>query len=149
MMKKYNNHKESFNQITIKRMKTLRFNGVALLAVLMSVSFSACGGDGDDNGGNNYKSLIVGKWKLVEPYSLTTNVEYKRDGTFSYTSIEDPTLEVHGVYKIEGDVLSEMFSKENDWERSKINTLNNTTLILQGIKDNGELKKNIYTWQRE
>ena len=130
-------------------MKTLRFIGVALLTVLMSVSFSACGGD-DDNGGNNYKSLIVGKWKLVEQYSLVaTHVEYKSDGTFSYTSIDDPTYEQHGVYKIEGDVLSEMFSDENDWERSKINTLNNTTLVLQGIKDNGELKKTIYTWQRE
>lgn len=131
-------------------MKTLRFIGVALLAVLMSVSFSACGGDDDDNGGNNYKSLIVGKWKLVGQYTLlATHVEYKSDGTFSYTSIDDPTYEQHGVYKIEGDVLSEMFSDENDWERSKINTLNNTTLILQGIKDNGELKKTIYTWQRE
>lgn len=130
-------------------MKTLRFIGVALLAVLMSVSFSACGGD-DDNGGNNYKSLIVGKWRAVGQYTkLATHVEYKSDGTFSYTSIDDPTYEQHGVYKIEGDVLSEMFSDENDWERSKINTLNNTTLILQGIKDNGELKKTIYTWQRE
>ncbi len=131
-------------------MKTLRFIGVALLAVLMSVGFSACGGD-DDNGGNNYKSLIVGKWRAVGQYTkLATHVEYKSDGTFVYSSINDPTYdEDYGVYKIEGDVLYEMFNGENDWERSKINTLNNTTLILQGIRDNGELKKTIYTWQRE
>ena len=30
-------------------MKTLRFIGVALLTVLMSVSFSACGGSDDDD----------------------------------------------------------------------------------------------------
>ena len=43
-------------------MKTLRFVGVALLAVLMSVGFSACGGDDDDvdNGGSS--ASIEGTW---------------------------------------------------------------------------------------
>lgn len=43
-------------------MKTLRFIGVALLTVLMSVGFSACGGDDDDvdNGGSS--ASIEGTW---------------------------------------------------------------------------------------
>ena len=46
-------------------MKTLRFIGVALLTVLMSVSFSACGGsDDDDNGGGGISASIEGKWYL-------------------------------------------------------------------------------------
>ena len=45
-------------------MKTLRFFGVALLTVLMSVSFSACGGDDDDNGGGGISASIEGKWYL-------------------------------------------------------------------------------------
>ena len=45
-------------------MKTLRFIGVALLTVLMSVSFSACGGDDDDNGGGSSTTTIEGTWYL-------------------------------------------------------------------------------------
>ena len=43
-------------------MKRLRFVGVALLTVLMSVGFSACGGDDDDvdNGGSS--ASIEGTW---------------------------------------------------------------------------------------
>ena len=42
-------------------MKTLRFIGIALLTVLMSVSFSACGGsDDDDNGGGSSTTTIEG-----------------------------------------------------------------------------------------
>lgn len=45
-------------------MKTLRFVGVALLTVLMSVGFSACGGDDDDvdNGGGSSSASIEGTW---------------------------------------------------------------------------------------
>ena len=48
-----------------KFMKALRFIGIALLTVLMSVSFSACGGsDDDDNngGGNETPTSIEGTW---------------------------------------------------------------------------------------
>jgi hypothetical protein len=46
-------------------MKTFRFIGIALLTVLMSVSFSACGGSDDDvdNGGGSPAS-IEGTWHL-------------------------------------------------------------------------------------
>ena len=47
-------------------MKTIRFFGVALLSVLMSVGFSACSSSSDDdsNGGDTSVS-IEGKWKMV------------------------------------------------------------------------------------
>ncbi len=45
-------------------MKTISFFGVALLTVLMSVSFSACGGDDDDNGGGGISASSEGKWYL-------------------------------------------------------------------------------------
>ena len=88
MMKKYNNHKESFNQITIKRMKTLRFIGVALLAVLMSVSFSACGGDDDDNSSNP----LVGTWVgLAGESGWTSNhkIIFNSNGTGSWNQWSD------------------------------------------------------------
>ena len=42
-------------------MKTIRFIGVALLTVLLSVSFTACGGDDKDEPGGNSNPL-VGTW---------------------------------------------------------------------------------------
>lgn len=46
-------------------MKTIRLFGVALLTVLMSVSFSACGdSDDDDNGGGSSSASIEGIWYL-------------------------------------------------------------------------------------
>lgn len=41
-------------------MKKLRFIGVALLTVLMSVNFSACGGDDDEASGSG--NPLVGTW---------------------------------------------------------------------------------------
>ena len=127
-------------------MKTLRLIGVALLTVLLSVSLTACGGDDDDDvpgggGGNNYKTLIIGKWKVVGESSWrATHVEFKSDGTFSYTSTEDPSYEEHGSYKIEGDVLYELFSDEEDWDMNKIVLLDKTSLTLS----NSSGKKQYY-----
>ena len=60
-------------------MKTLRFIGIALLTVLMSVSFSACGGsDDDDNGGGSSKS-IDGTWYMK---SMKGFYYYPANGTF-------------------------------------------------------------------
>lgn len=115
-------------------MKTLRLIGIALLTVLLSVSFTACGGDDKDEpsgGGGDNKSLIIGKWKVVgESTWHATNVEYKSDGSFSYTSTEDPKYEEHGSYKIEGNLLYELFSDEEDWDMKKIVVLDKTTLTL-------------------
>ena len=44
-------------------MKTLRLWGMALIAVLVSASFSGCGSD-DDNGGGDTSASIEGKWYL-------------------------------------------------------------------------------------
>ena len=133
-------------------MRSLRLIGMALITVLLSVSFSACcsSDDENDNGGNNYKSLIIGKWKVSgESSMVATHVEYKKDGTFWNTSTEEPTYEQYGVYKIDGDILYKMFSDEDDWEMYKITLLNSMSLIIQKIRDNGEISSSKKTFQRE
>ena len=46
-------------------MKTLRFIGIALLTVLMSVAISSCSkSDDDNNGGGDTSASIEGKWYL-------------------------------------------------------------------------------------
>ncbi len=92
------------------------------------------------NANSDYSSLIKGKWELT--YSgkygspVHTNVEFKDDGTFSYTSSKEgeANYEEHGEYRVDGDILYEHFSDEEDWSRSKILLLNNMSLSLQDLK---------------
>ena len=137
-------------------MKVIRLLGTILFSVLLSVGLSSCSKSSDDekdDGGNNYKSLIIGKWKLKNDdnyyTTIATHVEFKKDGTFSWTSTKEPYYEEHGVYKIDGDILYWLMSDEDDWGMSKIILLNSISLIYKEIKDNGELSKTAYSFQKE
>ena len=74
-------------------MKTLRFLGMALIAVLVSVGFSGCGGsDDDDNGsGGSSASTIEGTWYLK---SLKGYYYYVADGKVEpHNSSKNPDVE--------------------------------------------------------
>ena len=49
-------------------MKTLRFIGMAIIAVVISVNFVACSSDDDDE--NESNSPLVGTWVNIENLSL-------------------------------------------------------------------------------
>lgn len=53
-------------------MKTLRFIGMAIIAVIMSVNFVACSSDDNDENENN--SPLVGTWVNIENKN---SMEYK------------------------------------------------------------------------
>lgn len=87
---------------------------------------------------SDYKSLLIGKWELIERNGYEhTHVEFKEDGTFSYTSIDRTYYEEHGIFKVEGDILYEWFSDENEWSPSKIVSVDNENLSLQELLDDG------------
>lgn len=116
-------------------MKTLRFFGMALLMVLCAVNFAACS---DDENYTELKITIVGSWRLTTNTGfIHTNVTFTENGKCSYTSTEDTGYEEHGDYKIIDDILYQMASDENDWEMSKILLLNEETLTLQDLEDDG------------
>ena len=99
-------------------MKTLRLFGVALLTVLMSVSFSACGGDDDvDNGGSS--ASIEGKWYLKSEkwFSDAARTKVTMEKTYG-----DYANERIWVIKKNGDSIS---LTENGKERSIIKIGNN------------------------
>lgn len=48
-------------------MKTLRFIGMAIIAVIMSVNFVACSSDDDDE--NESNSPLVGTWMMTKSIS--------------------------------------------------------------------------------
>ena len=117
--------------------------------VLVCTGLLSCSSDNDDKveEGNNYKSLIIGKWELSNRTSKHTHLEFKSNGTFSYTSSKEADYEQHGEFKIDGDILYQHFSRENDWEMSKILLLNSMTLTMQNF-DGANLKASPYTYSR-
>ena len=45
--------------------------------------------------------LIVGRWKLITNNGqIATHVTYNSDGTFRYTSVDEPDYEEQGSYKV-------------------------------------------------
>lgn len=73
-------------------MKTIRLFGIALITVLMGVSFSACGGsDDDDNGGGGNTSVsIEGLWY------------YKNAVWYRWDSANNKPGEIKETYNYEG-----------------------------------------------
>ena len=96
-------------------MKTIRFIGVALLTVLMSVSFSACGGsdDEEDNGGGE-QTTIEGTWYLkAEVWYAWKNGQPDMQNITSQNSYEDYDTERVWVIKKDGDNLSLIENRRN------------------------------------
>ena len=60
-------------------MKNIRLVGMALLALFMSVSFSACGGsdDDDNNGGGGSSASIEGTW--IEKRNISYEWDYSKN----------------------------------------------------------------------
>ena len=67
-------------------MKNIRLVGMALLALFMSVSFSACGGsdDDDNNGGGGSSASIEGTWYLKSEKWFTDESRTKVSSETTY-----------------------------------------------------------------
>lgn len=123
-------------------MKTLKFLRMTLFMVLM-VTVSSCSKDED-------KASIVGTWKYSsEVPFVATHVTYDENGKFEYFSTEEDDYSEYGEYKVENNILMEKFSDEDEWYKSKIVELTETTLTLQEIDDDGAPSEDIYTLTRE
>lgn len=123
-------------------MKTLKFLKMTLFMVLI-VTFSSCSKDED-------KASIVGTWKYSsEVPFIATHVTYNENGKFELFSTDDDDYSEYGEYKVENDILMEKYSDEDEWYKSKIVELTETTLTLQEIDDDGTPSEDIYTLTKE
>ena len=126
-------------------MKTLKLFGVALLTVLLSVSFSACGSDGDDNGST---ASIVGTWletgkaKSYQAKLVFTGQE--ASGNVSY--LEDDQIIWTGTYNINGSKLTITKSNKTSFE-STIKSLTSSTLVLERTESDGDIETKTYKRQ--
>lgn len=100
-------------------MKTFRFIRVALLTVLLSVSFSSCSKSDDDNGGSDTSASIEGKWYLKSEKWFT---DASRKTVSSEKTYGDYANERIWVIQKNGDGIS---LTENGTERSVTKIGNN------------------------
>ncbi|MDE6823062.1 MULTISPECIES: lipocalin family protein [Bacteroides] len=122
-------------------MKTLRFIGMAIVAVIMCVNFAACSDDEDESG--NAASLI-GTWKIEKV--ATNGVEEEWDG-YPYFVITD----THCYFTDEEDIEKSDYctytydtkskvmhckyvSSDTEWD-IKVLSLSNSTVSVQMLEE--------------
>ena len=132
-------------------MKTLRFIGMAIIAVVISVNFVACSSDDDDDE-NESNSPLVGTWVNIENRN---SVEYKdvmtinADGTGSDAIYINGQLDKDGVdnFKYTYDEKSKVFTGiweedsdgESDVYSMHVHELTSSTLVLvEDMDEEGE-----------
>ena len=116
------------------------------LLMIVSVSFTSCNKDDDDD--VDLKTAIIGKWKSVSDVYYVDGVddgdpdiydenyyyllEYKSDGTYTNTLFQNGEESKHsggaGTWKIEGNKLICKDIRDDDEEETRV-TINGNTLI--------------------
>ena len=124
-------------------MKTIRLFGIALLSVLMCVSFSACGGSDDENSQPSSNALI-GTWESIDPDGDNYILELKADGSYYqaefYGKTEDIQISYKGIYKIlsvSGNTYEVSVTNKIKRKMSgEIVTVNETKTVFLTLSDN-------------
>ena len=147
-------------------MKTIRLFGVALLTVLLSVSFSSCSKSDDDNGGGDTSASIEGKWYLkseiwygmkngqIDMSNITINETY---GDYADNRIwvikksgDGISLTENGTERSVTKVGNNEYRKNND--RFVVKTLTSKSLVVDYYdynNDNSQLEEyGVYTFMR-
>ena len=136
-------------------MKTLRFIGVAFLTVLMSVSFSACGGSDDDDsvpggssesGGITPDKLLVKETIQREKENITYEYAYDSQGRIIRKDIkENGNSGGYYVYTYIDNLIVQkhFFAHGGSMEETKY-TLENGLIVSEEV--NGTIK-NRYTYE--
>lgn len=120
-------------------MKTLRLFGISLLTVLMSVSFSACGGsdeEDDNGGGGNTPSVSKRLVKVTEEFSNNTfsdEYTYDSQGRIIKKERNSGTKTIYYVYTYTDNLIVQKLKLGNSSEE-RLHTLENG-LIVSGEND--------------
>ena len=111
-------------------MKTLRFIGIALLTVLMSVAISSCSkSDDDNNGGGGSSASIEGTW--IEKRLISYEWDYSKNSPDMSTGVaRTPNDPETWIISKNGDKLK---VKESYFEEG---SLYEYEFILTHVKDN-------------
>lgn len=119
-------------------MKTLRFIGMALIAVIMCVNFAACSDDEEDDKSGGAANL-VGKWKIET--AATNGVTEEWDGypyyvvtdTHFYFTDENGTKSDYCTYTYDASskvMHGKYVNQDTDWDM-KVVSLSTSTASFQ------------------
>ena len=121
-------------------MKTLRFIGMAIIAVIMSVNFAACSSDDDDE--NKSDSPLVGTWMMTKSikdghtripgqngFDSGLGLVFSANGTF-YNLVENEKVE-EGKYSYDekGNTLTLIYI-DDDTVYCTVKSLSEFALII-------------------
>lgn len=136
-------------------MKIFNFLLTSLLLVVLSLNFTACSNDVDDN---DNSTLLVGKWEKTtidpdEP-NRVDNLTFKSDGTFEFvytiTEGEDKGTypSSHGTYEVDAEKIYFTYVDEEGSDVAKIKTLNSATLSFGWLNDDGVTEYKTATYKK-
>lgn len=114
--------------------KTFRMFGLALTAVVIALSFSACGDDDDDKPKDpaTHDETIVGTWlyTYTDPYDGEVDEDqlvFKADGTYSFTFKEThPATSTTGAYV------------DTEWEKGTWSTNSAKNRVYLSVTDSDD-----------
>ena len=92
-------------------MKTFRFIGMALFAVLMCVNFVACGGSDEED--EPEAATIVGTWKYSSNYDGNGIFTFKSNGGLVWDDGEETSS--NHTYTLNGSELKIIFNNNDDY----------------------------------
>ena len=114
-------------------MKTLRFIGMAIVAIIMSVNFVACSDDDDDN-------PIVGTWRSeVDNYGYSDSYTFNADGSGIWQEFkgDKQTDSESFKYSVDGDKITFTWTESVllpfTFTLIVVNTLRLTAIVLLNV----------------
>ena len=73
-------------------MKTFRFIGMAIIAILIGVNFASCSSDDEEETTNSEYKTLLGSWQMSEQDGdilITSSFTFNSNGTYSFTYAEN------------------------------------------------------------
>lgn len=153
-------------------MKTLRLIGMAIVAIIMSVNFAACGDDDDEEDNRPLAEKLIGHWVLTYEEGFIKDSEYpdedeawshapkdeceyfgnftfRADGTYSEYDL-DGTSNPQSIEKwsVNGDVIT-LIEDEHEQYDLKVLEITSDKLVLEHyFKDEGYEVRAKMTYKR-
>lgn len=151
-------------------MKTLRLIGMAIVAIIMSVNFAACGDDDEEEDNRSLSEKLIGHWVLTyeegfikeanypdyewsyapkEEYEYFGHFTFRADGTYSQYDL-DGTSNPQSIeeWSVNGNVIT-LIEDEHEQYDLKVLEITSDKLVLEHyFKDEGYEVRAKMTYKR-
>ena len=106
----------------------------ALLALVISIAFTGCGGSGSDDGGGG-SAKFTGTWALTQGAGISWYILFNDNGTWLISDTADGSARrVFGTYSVDGDVATGPMTNPGVGTGEIVATIDGDTLSLDFIE---------------